>query len=110
MLMLAFHKDNLGPLLLSIYINDFSDEFYSNVTLFADAASIFLVIQIADSSARELNDNLKKNIERAFVRPYIDYGDVLYCQAFNNSFHRKLESVQYNMCLAVTNILSIFSI
>lgn len=67
--MLAFHKDNLGPLLLSIYINDFSDEFYSNETLFADAASIFLVIQIADSSARELNDNLKKNIGRASLDP-----------------------------------------
>ena len=26
-------------------------------------------------------------IYKAFVRPHLDYGDVLYGQAFNNSFH-----------------------
>ena len=33
-------------------------------------------------------------IYKAFVRPHIDYGDVLYDQAFNNSFHAKMESIQ----------------
>ena len=32
----------------------------------------------------------------------MDYGDVLYDQAFNNSFKGKLESTQYNPCLALT--------
>ena len=40
-------------------------------------------------------------IYKAFVRPYLDYGDVLYDQAFNNSFHAKVESIQYNACLAI---------
>ena len=29
-------------------------------------------------------------IYNAFVRPYLDYGDVLYVQAFNLSFYQKL--------------------
>ena len=40
-------------------------------------------------------------IYKAFIRPYLDYGDVLYDQAFNNSFHAKIESIQYNACLAI---------
>ena len=40
-------------------------------------------------------------IYKAFIRPHLDYGDVLYDQAFNNSFHAKMESIQYNACLAI---------
>ena len=29
-----------------------------------------------------------------YKRPHLDYGDVLYDQAFNNSFHAKIESIQ----------------
>ena len=32
-------------------------------------------------------------IYKAFVRPHLDYGDVLYDQAFNALFHEKLESI-----------------
>ena len=44
-------------------------------------------------------------IYKAFVRPYLDYGDVLYDQAFDNSFHAKIESIQYNACLAITGAI-----
>ena len=40
-------------------------------------------------------------IYKAFIRPHLDYDDVLYDQAFNNSFHAKMESIQYNACLAI---------
>ena len=30
-------------------------------------------------------------IYKAFVRPHLDHGDVLYDHAFNNSFHAKME-------------------
>ena len=40
-------------------------------------------------------------IYKAFVRPHLDYGDVLFDQAFNASFHEKLESIQYNACLSL---------
>ena len=44
-------------------------------------------------------------IYKAFVRPHLDYGDVLYDQAFDNSFHGKVESIQYNACLAITGAI-----
>ena len=44
-------------------------------------------------------------IYKAFIRPHLDYGDVLYDQAFNNSFKEKLESIQYNACLALTGAI-----
>ena len=31
---------------------------------------------------------------KAFVRPHLDYGDILYDQARNESFHLTLESIQ----------------
>ena len=44
-------------------------------------------------------------IHKAFIRPHLDYGDALYDQAFNNSFHVKIESIQYNTCLAITEAI-----
>ena len=44
-------------------------------------------------------------IYKAFVRPHLDYGDILYDQAYNMSFHHKLESIQYNACLAITGAI-----
>ena len=42
---------------------------------------------------------------KAFVRPHLDYGDILYGQAYNASFHQKFESLQYNACLAITGAI-----
>ena len=39
-------------------------------------------------------------IYKSFLRPHLDYGDVIYDHAFNESFQNKLESVQYNVTLA----------
>ena len=44
-------------------------------------------------------------IYRAFFRPYLDYGDILYDQGYNMSFDHKLESIQYNACLAITGAI-----
>ena len=44
-------------------------------------------------------------IYKAFIRPHLVYGDVLYDQAFNNSFHIKMESIQYDACLAITGAI-----
>ena len=39
---------------------------------------------------------------KAVVRSHLNYKDTLYDQDFNNSFHGRLESIQYNACLAIT--------
>ena len=36
-----------------------------------------------------------------FIRPHVDYRDIIYIQAYNACFHQKLESIQYNMVLAM---------
>ena len=41
-------------------------------------------------------------IYKSFVRPHLDHGYVIYDQHYNNSFHQKLESMQYNAALAIT--------
>ena len=40
-------------------------------------------------------------IDKSFVRLHLVYGDVIYDQHYNNSFHQKLESIQYNATLAI---------
>ena len=42
---------------------------------------------------------------RSFLRPHLDYGDVIYDRAFNESFQNKLESVQYDAALAITGAI-----
>ena len=44
-------------------------------------------------------------IYKAFVRPYLDYGDIFYDQAYNTIFHQKLESIQYNASLTMTGAI-----
>ena len=44
-------------------------------------------------------------IYEAFIWAYLDYGDILYDQAFNNLFEEKLESVQYHVCLGLTGAI-----
>ena len=41
---------------------------------------------------------------KACIRPHLDYGDILYEQAYM-SFHQKLESIQYNACLVITGAI-----
>ena len=41
-------------------------------------------------------------IYKFFVRPHLDYGDIIYDKAFIGSFQKKLESIQYNAVLAIT--------
>ena len=40
-----------------------------------------------------------------FVRPHLDYVDVLYDQPNNKSLYQKIESVQYNATLAITRAI-----
>ena len=44
-------------------------------------------------------------IYKAFIRPHLDYGDILYDQAYNMSFHQNLEPIQYNACLTITGAI-----
>ena len=61
------------------------------------------------SLLRKLQDILPREplltIYKSFVRPHLHYGDVIYDQHYYNSFHQKLESIQYNAALAITGAI-----
>ena len=42
---------------------------------------------------------------KSFIRPHLDYGDIIYNQPFSNSFQNKIESTQYNACFAITGAI-----
>ena len=44
-------------------------------------------------------------IYKSFIRPHLDYGDVVYDQPSNDAFSNKLETVQCNEALAITGAI-----
>ena len=44
-------------------------------------------------------------VYKTFVRPHLHYGKILYDQAYNASFHQKLEKIEYNVCIAKTGAI-----
>ena len=46
---------------------------------------------------------------KAFLRPLIDYGDIIYDQHQYESFRKKLESIHYEAALAITGVIQGFS-
>ena len=44
-------------------------------------------------------------IYKTFIRSRLDYADIIYDQAYNSAFHDKLESIQYNACLAIAGAI-----
>ena len=55
---------------------------------------------------RRLSVNLPCNalltIYKSFVRPHLNYGDILYDKRSNDNFQSKMEKVQHRACLAIT--------
>ena len=44
-------------------------------------------------------------IYQSFIRPHLDYGDMIYDQTFNMSFQQKMETIQYNAALAIASAI-----
>ena len=44
-------------------------------------------------------------IYKCFIRPHLDYGDIIYDQAYYASFHPKLHSIEYNASVAITDAI-----
>lgn len=44
-------------------------------------------------------------IYKLSVRPLLDYVNIIYNHVYNNSFHQKMETVQYNTALAITGAI-----
>ena len=44
-------------------------------------------------------------IYKSFVRPHLDYCDIIYDKVFIGSFQKKLETTQYNAALRITGAI-----
>ena len=42
---------------------------------------------------------------KSFIRPHLDYDDMIYDQTFNMTFQQKMETIQYNAVLAITGVI-----
>ena len=45
-------------------------------------------------------------IYKFFIRPYLDYDNTVYDQAYNDLFHKNVGSIQYNAVIAVTGAIT----
>ena len=71
--------------------------------------NIYSKVNKTISLLRKLHNTLPRlsllTIYKSFIRPHLDYGDIIYDQAYTASFHQKIESVQYNSALAITGAI-----
>ena len=44
-------------------------------------------------------------IYKSFVRPNLDYGDIIFDKPNNESFKSRIESIQYKACVAITGAI-----
>ena len=58
---------------------------------------------------KRLSVNLPRSalltIYKSFIRPHLEYGDILYDKPDNETFQNKIEKVQYKACLAITGAI-----
>ena len=54
---------------------------------------------------RKLSTLLSRQSYKSFIRPHLDYGDVIYDQPLNESLSNRIESVQYKAALAITGAI-----
>ena len=109
----------LGHLLFLIYITDFHEGISLTAKLLANDKSIFPVVKGMNVSAentisrkkiaktsncviKKLNNILPGNpsltIYKSFVRPHLDYGDILYHHSNNNkSMNSKLKLLTWSL-------------
>ena len=62
-------------------------------------------IDIIKKLSKTLPRHALKTIHKSFVRPHLDYGDIIYDQPNNESLNQKIERIQYNAALAITGAI-----
>lgn len=54
------------------------------------------------------SENFRQDV-KVFIRIHLDYGDVICDQAYDTSFHQKLESINYNTAAAISQAIRVTS-
>ena len=73
------------------------------------ALELYNIIKLHNKTTNKFQSVLPRHflitIYKTFIRPHLDYGDVIYDRAFNESFHQRLEFIQYNAAIAITGTI-----
>ena len=71
--------------------------------------SIFSKINTTICLLKQLRSTLQRSplyaIYKSFIRPNLDYEDIMYDQICSFTFHQKLESIQYNAALSKAGVI-----
>ena len=62
-------------------------------------------IGIIEKLSKSLPRHSLVTIYKSFVRPHLDYGDIIYDQPNNENFLQKIERIQYKAALAITDAI-----
>ena len=87
---------------LGVYLDqklNFSHHIKEKVTKANKGIAVIKNLQI------KIPRNLSLIIYKSFIRPYLNYADIINNQPNNNSFKNKLERNQYNAALATTGAI-----
>ena len=97
--------------------NDKQTAFQKNLALILDSPlnfeehlkTMFSKVNKTTGLIRKMRNSLPRpslmTLYKSFIRPHLDYGDIICDQPFNNSFQDKIKSVQYNGCLVITGAI-----
>ena len=44
-------------------------------------------------------------IYKSFIRPYLNYGDIIYDKTSHELFKNKIKNIQYKACIAITGTI-----
>ena len=66
----------------------------------------FAIVNKGIGMLKKLSNSLPRHslvtLYKAFIRPHLDYGDIIYDKQNNMNICNKIESLQYNAALAIT--------
>ena len=100
---LRFNNSNVSQFLYQKHLGIFLD---SQLTFEEHSKVITTKINKTIRLIRKFQNVLLRpalmTIYKAFVRAHLDYGDVIYDEAYNDIFRQKRQSIQYNACSSLS--------
>ena len=63
------------------------------------------MIEVIEILSVDLDRDALLRLYKLFVRPHLDYRDIMYVKPHNESFKNKIENIQYKACIAVTGAI-----
>ena len=77
----------------------FNEKFQSQVN------ECYKMIGIMKRLSVNLSRDALLRIYKSFIRPYLDYGDIIYDKTSHELFKKKIKNIQNKACIAITGAI-----